>query len=94
MSIETGRSASEDGPILRAARWVVGHHDGRHVLYENGEVVYERGRILYVGPHYPGTVDQRIDHGMALIGPGFVDLDALSDLDTGVLGLDHQPGWK
>lgn len=31
---------------------------------------------------------------MALIGPGFIDLDALSDIDTGVLGLDHQPGWK
>lgn len=32
--------------------------------------------------------------GEALIGPGFIDLDALSDLDTGVFGLDHQPGWK
>ncbi len=84
----------DDGAVLLTARWVVGHRDGRHVLLENGEVVYENGRIVFVGHHYAGPVKQRIDHGMALIGPGFIDLDALSDLDTGVLGLDHQPGWK
>ncbi|MDX8439388.1 amidohydrolase family protein [Mesorhizobium australafricanum] len=84
----------DDGPTLLAARWVVGHLDGRHVLHENGEVVHENGRIIFVGHRYAGPVKRRIDHGMALIGPGFIDLDALSDLDTGVLGLDHQPGWK
>ncbi|TPJ38359.1 amidohydrolase family protein [Mesorhizobium sp. B2-5-13] len=84
----------DDGPTLLTARWVVGHRDGRHVLYENGEIVHEHGTILFVGHHYAGPVERRIDHGMALIGPGFIDLDALSDLDTGVRGLDHQPGWK
>ncbi len=29
-----------------------------------------------------------------MIAPGFVDLDALFDLDTTVLGFDNQPGWK
>lgn len=82
------------GPTLLTARWVVGHRDGRHVLYENGEVVFENDRILFVGHRYDGPVTRRVDYGMALIGPGFVDLDALSDLDTGVLGLDHQPGWR
>ncbi|EPE97466.1 amidohydrolase family protein [Rhizobium grahamii] len=77
----------EAGQTLLTARWVVGHENGRHVLFENGEVVYENGRIVFVGHHYRGPVARRIDHGMALIGPGFVDLDALSDLDTGVLGL-------
>ncbi|RDJ10522.1 amidohydrolase family protein [Rhizobium grahamii] len=93
MSNDTWKT-KEAGPTLLTARWVVGHENGRHVLFENGEVVYENGRIVFVGHHYRGPVARRIDHGMALIGPGFVDLDALSDLDTGVLGLDHQPGWK
>jgi hypothetical protein len=47
------------GPVLLAARWIVGHRNGRYCL-----------------------------------GPGFVDLDALSDLDTTVLGYDNQPAWK
>ena len=29
-----------------------------------------------------------------MIGPGFVDLDALFDLDSTVLGFDNHPGWK
>ena len=28
------------GPVLMTARWLVGHRRGRHVLYENGEVVF------------------------------------------------------
>ncbi|RVM19724.1 amidohydrolase family protein [Sinorhizobium meliloti] len=82
------------GATLLTARWVAGHRDGRHVLYENGEVVFENDRILFVGHGYDGPTARRFDFGMALIGPGFIDLDALSDIDTGVLGLDHQPGWK
>ncbi len=92
MSDDTRRATA--GATLLTARWVVGHRDGRHVLYENGEVVFEGTSIIFVGHSYEGPVARRIDYGMALIGPGFIDLDALSDLDTGVLGLDHQPGWK
>lgn len=82
------------GPTLMTARWVVGHANGAHVLYEDGEVVFDGDRIRFVGHGYPGEVARRIDCGHALIGPGFVDLDALSDLDTTVLALDNQPGWK
>ena len=35
-----------EGPILLTARWVVGHENGRHCLYENGEVVFEGNRIV------------------------------------------------
>lgn len=83
-----------DGPALLTARWVVGHENGRHVLFERGEVVFEGERIVFVGHDYPGPVARRIDYGAALIGPGFVDLDALSDLDTTILAFDNQPGWK
>ncbi|MBX8828418.1 N-ethylammeline chlorohydrolase, partial [Ochrobactrum sp. SFR4] len=26
--------------------------------------------------------------------PGFIDLDALSDIDTTILSFDNQPSWK
>lgn len=87
-------AARPKGAILLTARWVVGHRDGRHVLIENGEVVFEDGVILFVGRDYGGEVAWRGDYGNALIGPGFVDLDALSDLDTTILSYDNQPAWK
>ncbi|MGG5818074.1 amidohydrolase family protein [Falsiroseomonas sp. HW251] len=83
-----------DGPTLLTARWVVGHRDGHHALLENGEIVFEGDRIVFVGHGYPGAVARRVEYGAALIGPGFIDLDALSDLDTTILAYDNQPGWK
>jgi len=80
--------------VLMTARWVVGHEDGRHVLLEDGEVVFEGGEIIFVGHGFPGQVARRVDCGHALIGPGFIDLDALSDLDTTVLAFDNQPAWQ
>ena len=37
------------GRVLMVARWVVGHENGSHVLYEDGEVVFEGDRIIFVG---------------------------------------------
>ncbi|MEZ0168290.1 amidohydrolase family protein [Microvirga sp. TS319] len=81
------------GRSLITASWVVGHKDGSHRLLPNGEVVFENGEIVFVGHRFPGEVARRIDFGNALISPGFIDLDALSDLDTTVLGIDNHPGW-
>ncbi len=61
---------------------------------ERGEVVFEDGKILFVGHGFPREVAERRDCGEAIIGPGFVDLDALSDLDTTILAFDNQPAWK
>ena len=82
------------GPVLARARWVVGHRDGAHELLEDGEVVWERDRILFVGHDYQGEVAHRLDFGEGLIGPGFIDLDALADLDTAILAFDNQPAWQ
>ena len=79
---------------LLTARHVVGHDNGRHCLIENGEVVIEADRILFVGRKFPGEVAQRHDFGLSLLGPGLIDLDALSDLDTTILGYDNQPAWE
>ncbi len=87
-------AARPNGPVLMTARFVVGHRAGRHVLIENGEVVFEDGAVVSVGRSYAGPVARRIDYGLALIGPGFVDLDALADLDTTILSYDNQPAWR
>ncbi|MCZ7454751.1 amidohydrolase family protein [Rhizobium rhizogenes] len=81
------------GRTLLTASWVVGHKDGSHRLLKNGEVVFENGEILFVGYGFEGEVARRVDFGNALISPGLIDLDALSDLDTTILGIDHYPGW-
>jgi cytosine/adenosine deaminase-related metal-dependent hydrolase len=87
-------AARARGRILLTARWLVGHRDGRHCLYENGEIVFENGEVIFVGHRFQGEVAQRYNYGEALIGPGFVDLDALSDLDTTILAYDNQPAAK
>lgn len=76
------------------AGWVVGYAEGDHRLFERGELVYQGDRVVYVGHDYHGPVDEEITAPDALVGPGFVDLDALGDLDTTVLGFDNQPGWQ
>lgn len=82
------------GPVLLTARWVVSDEGGERRLLEHGEVVFDKGAIAFVGHGYPGEVARRVDYGQALIGPGFIDLDALSDLDTTILGYDNQPAAK
>ncbi|RKD50782.1 cytosine/adenosine deaminase-related metal-dependent hydrolase [Rhizobium sp. WW_1] len=82
-----------EGRTLVTASWVVGHKDDGHTLLRNGQVVFENGAILFVGHNFPGKVARRIDFGNALISPGLIDLDALSDLDTTILGIDNHPGW-
>lgn len=77
-----------------SGRWIVSNDEHGHRLLENGCVVFSGNRIEYVGRSWDGPVDREIDAGDALIAPGFIDLDALFDLDTTVLGFDNHPGWK
>lgn len=83
-----------EGRWALAARFVIADLPEGRRLIENGEVVIEADRVIFVGSRFEGEVAARFDMGDALIGPGFVDLDALSDLDTTVLAMDNQPGWK
>ena len=75
------------------AEWVVGFDGHGHVLWPNGEVVFTGDRIEFVGRNFPGSADRTVDYGRALIGPGFIDLDALGDLDTTILTFDNGPDW-
>lgn len=69
-------------------KYVVGYENGDHVIYQDGEVVFEGDSILFVGHKYPGEVDRTIDAGNAIVGPGFVDLNALGDIDNTAITYD------
>jgi cytosine/adenosine deaminase-related metal-dependent hydrolase len=75
-------------------RYVIGFDGTGHRLLENGEVVYQDDRIIFCGFDYSGPVDHEIDAGNAVVGPGFIDLDALADLDSTVLAFDNGPAWR
>ncbi len=66
-------------------RFVVGYADGDHVIHEDGEVVYAGNEIVFSGHGFSGTVDREIDAGLAIVSPGFIDLDALADIDHAIL---------
>jgi cytosine/adenosine deaminase-related metal-dependent hydrolase len=72
------------------ARFVVGYVGDDHVVYRDGEVVYQADRVIFVGHDYPGPADRIIDAGDAIVSPGFVDTNALADIDHGIL--DTWPG--
>ncbi|WP_235214496.1 chlorohydrolase family protein [Rhodococcus opacus] len=73
-------------PVVRmTAAHVLAHRDGDHVLVSDGEIVYRGARILHAGRGWDGPVDETIDCGDALIMPGFIDLDALADIDHALL---------
>ncbi|MEL4376722.1 amidohydrolase family protein [Brucella cytisi] len=82
-----------EGLTLLTAEWVLAWRDERHWLIPNGEIVFEDNQVLYAGPHFEGQVARRIDFGKAMISPGLIDIDALSDLDTYLLVHDNQPAW-
>ena len=73
--------------LLKAA-FVVGFDGTAHEVWRDGEVVFSGDTIEFVGRAFPGPVDRTIDYGQSLLGPGLIDLDALGDLDSGVLGVD------
>lgn len=66
-------------------KYVVGFDGVDHVILEDAEVVYERDTIIYVGKEFPGQVDEVIDVGYSVISPGFIDLNALGDIDHDIL---------
>ncbi len=61
-------------------RFVIGHDGNDHVVYKNGEVVFRGDTIIFVGHDFPLEVDEVIDAGLAIVSPGFIDLEA--DIDT------------
>lgn len=76
---------------LVKAAYVIGYQNGDHVIFRHGEVAYENDRIIFVGQSFAGTPDDVIDAGFAMLSPGFIDLDALADIDHALLDSWHGP---
>ncbi|WP_312111243.1 amidohydrolase family protein [Brevibacillus reuszeri] len=74
------------------AKYVIGFDGEDHVIIRDGEVVYENDTILFVGHDYAGEVDEVIDAGNAVVSPGFIDLNALGDIDHDVVHLEASAG--
>ena len=71
--------------VKTTARYVLGFHNGRHILLEDACVVYSGSTIVYVGHEYQGPVAEERHLGDALLMPGLIDLDALTDIDHLIL---------
>lgn len=76
--------------MLKAA-FVIGFDGADHVIHRQAEVVYEDDRVVFVGKGYQGPVDEVIDAGTAIVSPGFIDLDALADIDHALIDSWHGP---
>lgn len=76
------------------SKYVIGYDGNKHIMYEDGVVVYEDDTIIYVGKGYEGKVDEEIDHGNSIISPGFIDLDALGDVDHALITNEISPEMK
>lgn len=74
---------------LVKAAFVIGFERGDHVIIPNGEVAYQDQDIIFVGRGFGGAADTVIDAGNALLSPGFIDLDALADIDHAILDTWH-----
>lgn len=53
--------------------WVVSFNGKEHEIIQNGVVVFENDRILFVGKQYNEPVDKKIDAKGCLVSPGFID---------------------
>ena len=71
--------------------FVIGFDGEDHVIYPDGEVVYQGDTILFVGHDYNQPVDQTINAGLAIVSPGLIDLDALADIDHAILDTWNPP---
>ena len=66
-------------------KYVIAHDGKSHVIIDNGEVVYKDDTIIYVGDNYKGEFDKCIEEMGSIISPGFIDLDALGDIDHALI---------
>ncbi len=71
--------------ICVKARYMLTYQDGRHEMLEDACLVYEGQEIIFIGSSYDGDYDELIDESQNLLLPGFIDLDALGDVDHSLI---------
>jgi 5-methylthioadenosine/S-adenosylhomocysteine deaminase len=67
---------TESRTTLIRAKWVVGYQQGEHRLIDDGVIVVQGDRILYVGTTWNGAVDVIIEAGKAIAIPGLISTHA------------------
>ena len=67
------------------AKYILTYQEGRLTMLEDACVVYEEDTIIYVGKDDGGHVDEVMDETENLLLPGFIDLDALGDVDHSLI---------
>lgn len=67
------------------AAYVIGYNGNDHEILTDAEVVYKDDTIIYVGKCYEGQADKVEDAGNAVVMPGFIDLNALGDIDHDII---------
>lgn len=63
--------------------YVVGFNGQEHEIIKDGVVVFEGGRILFVGKEYSEPVDKKIDVRGCLVSPGLIDTHFHSGSNAG-----------
>lgn len=69
---------------LVRAKYIISHDGADHRILENGVLLHDGDRIVFVGREPAGApidADEVIDAGNAVVSPGFIDLNALGDID-------------
>lgn len=70
-------------------KYVIGWEDDDFVIYRDGCVAWEGDTIVHVGRDFTGDVDEVIDAGDAIIAPGFIDMNAVGDIDHHLIFSDY-----
>lgn len=75
-------------------KYIIGFDGEDHVIYRDAELVYEGDSIIYVGHNYEGCVDEVIDVKNSVISPGFIDMNALGDIDHDIVHVERPKDKK
>ncbi|MEU6661854.1 chlorohydrolase family protein [Streptomyces sp. NPDC046821] len=79
---------------LVTASWVIAHDGRSHVEIPDGAVLIEGDTVIAVGERTEldrHPAGERIDLGDAVVTPGLIDLDALTDIDHIILDSSASP---
>jgi len=79
--------ASEEKKTMIKGDWVVGFNGKSHVLIQDGAVVYQGDRILWIGQNhdFPEPVDRCVEGKGQVIIPGLINMHSHAAVHTGEL---------
>jgi cytosine/adenosine deaminase-related metal-dependent hydrolase len=76
------------------AAYIIGYKEGQPVVYRNAEMIFEKGEIIAIDNKIEQECDVTFDYGNAIVSPGFIDINALGDIDHAQLDTEINPPQK